>query len=402
MKNRLRHMRRRLTRGRALASMLLALDSRAFRLGRSQPTYTTPESHTLIVAAPGDGNIGDTALLETLLQNSVSPVSVITQTKGSYPELLEVASFIARPDLWSINPVKRLAAMFWLGKFSRQIHNSYVIGADIMDGVYNGVASVTRFSIASQLGSAGVSSTITGFSWSDESTPGANKGLRRAARSSRLIVRDPVSHERLTLVGQSVELSADLVFMHQGISIPPQTREWVEERRSSGRKIAILNASALIGEAPQVLRGYAAAIRTLDAQGYSVIFLPHVKRRSGDDSGVLRVLRENSSADSVMVSELLTPSEVKGVSSLADVVITGRMHLGVLSLTQLVPCVALSTQGKVEGLARMFPGQLYCIDPVSENFEAEFLTAISRATASDVDRANLNNVEVLARRNLQS
>jgi polysaccharide pyruvyl transferase WcaK-like protein len=66
----------------------------------------------------------------------------------------------------------------------------------------------------------------------------------------------------------------------------------------------------------------------------------------------------------VLVTRVLEPAEVRGLAAGAALVLTGRMHLAILALTQGTPVVVLRTRGKVEGLARMFGLEPYTLDPV--------------------------------------
>jgi polysaccharide pyruvyl transferase WcaK-like protein len=65
----------------------------------------------------------------------------------------------------------------------------------------------------------------------------------------------------------------------------------------------------------------------------------------------------------ILVNRLLTPAEVRGLCAGAEIVLTGRMHLAVQAMFHEVPAVALSTQGKVAGMMRLFDTQELCIEP---------------------------------------
>ena len=106
----------------------------------------------------------------------------------------------------------------------------------------------------------------------------------------------------------------------------------------------------------------------LDA-GLRVVLLPHVVRHSGDDAAACRAVFDRFSAEAgrdgrvVLVNRLLTPAEVRGLCAGASIVLTGRMHLAVQAMYHRVPAVALSTQGKVSGMMRLFGTQELCVEP---------------------------------------
>ena len=59
----------------------------------------------------------------------------------------------------------------------------------------------------------------------------------------------------------------------------------------------------------------------------------------------------------------LSPAEVRGLAAGAQVVITGRMHLAIMSMSSGVPAITFSTHGKVSGLMRLFGVDELCVEP---------------------------------------
>src|SRR5690606_17317169 len=100
--------------------------------------------------------------------------------------------------------------------------------------------------------------------------------------------------------------------------------------------------------------GYRQAVSRLVATGHKVVVLPHVIRASGDDLAACRAIWEELSdqerKDVVLVEDLLKPAQVRRLAAGAALIVTGRMHLGVIGLSQGVPAIVVATQGKVEGL----------------------------------------------------
>ena len=73
----------------------------------------------------------------------------------------------------------------------------------------------------------------------------------------------------------------------------------------------------------------------------------------------------------LLIDYLLSPREVRGLTKYAKFVITGRMHLAVMSLINFKPVIIFESQGKVKGLAELFQIQdlIFENDNIdSENF----------------------------------
>ncbi|MBM4575768.1 hypothetical protein GS415_06610 [Rhodococcus hoagii] len=69
----------------------------------------------------------------------------------------------------------------------------------------------------------------------------------------------------------------------------------------------------------------------------------------------------------VLVSELLRPKAVRALCSRSELVVTGRMHLGILALSAGIAPVIFSTQGKVEGVMKLFGLRELVVEPGPEN-----------------------------------
>ncbi|MBM4515630.1 hypothetical protein GS432_01300 [Rhodococcus hoagii] len=171
-----------------------------------------------------------------------------------------------------------------------------------------------------------------------------------------------MSFDRATRDGlTNLRLAADTVF-----SLP-----WNEEpelpKLPDGR-LALVNASALIGRSEDQSQAYVALVRHLRSLGYGVVLLPHVIRPNGDDLQELRKVCDFFEGDTevVLVSELLRPKAVRALCSRSELVVTGRMHLGILALSAGIAPVIFSTQGKVEGVMKLFGLRELVVEPGPE------------------------------------
>lgn len=328
------------------------------------------EGHHVLLAATGGGNIGDQAMLESFMQNSTGPLAIITSDVRSLkiPEgHISRVAVHEIPDLVKGLPVLRLGATRRLIHLLRGAKSYSVIGADIMDGVYSPEQSVARMSSINCALIMGVDARILGFSWSPNAGHSAKSAMRRLNCGARIYARDPRSLDRLKQDGvTNAQLVADTVFSLDAHQDVPVLKSWIESRKESGRRIAIVNISGLISRDVDLSKDYLEIIEHLIASNYSVLLLPHVIRRGDDDSNAIANLANSlPKADENIhrVDYLLEPGQVKALVSHVDVVVTGRMHLAVISLSAGVPTITFGTQGKVEGLYALVHLASFCVAP---------------------------------------
>lgn len=351
---------------------------------------------TVIICPPGGGNIGDQALAESAAWNSRGRISMLVRNSSDYtlplwlssrqisiietPHLLYGTSFLHFRDVW------RFALL------ARRSESVKIIGADIMDGSYQPRASMLRWSIAALASSCGASASILGFSWNAAPIASSVAGLNFANKRVALWARDPVSYQRLQKWGAThVRQCADIVFAHPVRSLPGQFRELPESVEQQIRELnnyVIINASGLIGAEAHVIGEYRSIIRFFHNEGVPVILLPHVTR-SASDIECLRLLHNMTCRKSVLVETLLTPAQIAELTSAALLVVTGRMHLAVLSAAMETPALTLSTQGKVEGLYELLERPHWALNSSSKfslevrNAYKEIVTTHARFPSED-------------------
>ncbi|WP_084985444.1 polysaccharide pyruvyl transferase family protein [Prescottella equi] len=235
-----------------------------------------------------------------------------------------------------------------------------------MDGAYNPRASVARLSCSAIAARLGSKARVVGFSWNGHAVKSATAALRLVQDSVQLTVRDPVSVERLEGIGvKGSKSTADLVFARIG-GAPENASvfDWVSHEEQSGRRIMVVNASALLQDSFPQSDEYAEFLRKFDDQSWSFIFLPHVRRPGNDDYVALSdLLSRYRPSNCFAVSDLLSPDQVVALARRSSLVVTGRMHLAVLSILAGTYAITLASQGKVEGLYRLLDEERLCISP---------------------------------------
>ncbi len=324
----------------------------------------SPDESALI-AAPGGGNIGDQAMLESFLHNTAGKKTIITTNHNpvSIPARYRLDTRVIKmPGLVYGQPHTFLRDFIRLVGILPSLKTLSVIGADVMDGGYNPHASAMRASIASFAVKAGVEARILGFSWNTKPHKKALAALRQAGqRGVHLYVRDAVSLERLKQANViNTVLTADVVFANQN-----QQEHGIEDvlEFCQGKTVAIVNASGLIAKDIDQIEEYKTIINALLKQQYSVVLLPHVIRDGANDLTVCRKIAALF-PEVYFVDRLLEPDQIKRLAKAAKLVVTGRMHLSIMSMNAGVPAIVLSTQGKVDGLMKFFALPELSLEPV--------------------------------------
>ena len=379
-----------------------------------RPLAMDPQPRETILIAPpsannekfSGGNIGDRAMVESFLDNVAGPIRIIS---SGVDDWVLPDRFVGRV---TIEPLPRLIygwgvgnvlAMRTLRRRLAGARHLAVVGADIMDGAYNPHASTCRARVARLAASVGVDSRVLGFSWNGRPHPGAAAAIGRAGESgAKLLLRDPISYGRAESEGLAgiVEV-ADTVFAARHIDTAPLHSMLGPDPRP----YALVNVSALVGRTVEQAVEYDPVVDDLLGRGLQVVLLPHVSRLESDDIKDCRaVFERHHDKDVVLVDHLLDPAGILGLCSRAAVVITGRMHLSIMSLNSGVPAIALATQGKVEGLFQLFGISSNCVNPVP-GFGQDVVAAIGRSldepdVLSGIDAA-LAAVRLLAARNFE-
>lgn len=379
----LRGIRRKLTRiGREFADRTGGTE----RLISTALAAVTPgEGHHVLIAPPGAGNIGDQAMVEAFLAAADRPVTVVTRGADDFAlpaDLVSVGSIRALPGLFYGGRSAHADALTALAGIVNGAATVSIVGADIMDGVYVQRSSIRRSAIAAATARAGIDTTVLGFSWSSEAPAAAIRALRHAGASgARLLLRDPASAGRVRALGVAgVVETADIVFTDDRLDNDAAARVLGDVTGP----IALVNASGLIARKVDQVAEYATVVGHLRRAGYTVVLLPHVLRSTADDLTACRAVHDAVAGPGVhLVEEVLAPSTIRALAGRASLTVTGRMHLAIMSLAQGTPAITLATQGKVEGLMRLFDWPQLCVAP--RTGMADEITAVADTIASGAD-----------------
>lgn len=245
-----------------------------------------------------------------------------------------------------------------------------MIGADVMDGVY-GEHNAIRFWAMSDLAARkGLRSFVLGCSFSDAIADGVKSVTSRLSSALVVNARDRLSKEKFDAVSNiEARLVSDSAFLLAPSPTGPDqdmVASWVDQQHEAGRFVCAFNTHPMIFEEnplPKVaaLNERLSAILPRLAARHPVSFLlvPHDFRgpSQGDIVSLepLHRLLEPELGERVLLSRSAArAAELKALVGCADMLVTGRMHLGVGALSMGVPIWGLSPQDKFAGLFEHF------------------------------------------------
>lgn len=335
---------------------ILAAEERALRRRVARSPAPTSHNGHILIAAPGNGNVGDQAALEAFVAGVEGRVTIVVRRASDLaalpPESEARVQIVPLPGLLYGTPWQAVSAGSRLVELLQNARSLSVIGADVMDGVYWEAPSIRRFRAAGLAAELGLPARILGFSWSEHPTRLARDTMARTSAIVDLCARDPISAARLLADG-AVRLTevADLAFQTRRAPLPEELRTWLTAQRAERRRIVLLNSNGLI----ERLASTVAAYRDVIARaGRDTVFVavPHVSRGTPSDVDLARDLGTLVADPTrlAVIDELLAPGQVAELAAQADLVVTGRMHLAILSATVGTPAVTIGYQGKVAGL----------------------------------------------------
>lgn len=350
-----------------------------------------PFRSTILVLPPaGKGSLGDEAILQGL-QNG------IIEQHGDL-KIRQVLLNIDRPLTLrgralaplKVVPWSRLSELAFITSLLR-VRHVVVLGADVIDGKYDVNRPLFYLKLCNWALAANVPARVASFSFSENPEQAVIKAIGSADDRLRFFSRDPVSKERFErFTGRTAELTADLAFLLSPSkeSEPYQScARWVDERRSSGHILIGLNFNALTFVRPY--EDSVASCRKFVESALSenpnidMVMLPHDYRTNHSDLIVLqdvyKGLDDAFRERIYFVETTLHAWDVKGIVSLLDLVVTGRMHLAIAALGQLVPPICIAYMGKFEGLMQHFGVTGLIVEPKDAYGQGKLLDALRSA-----------------------
>lgn len=307
-------------------------------------------------------------MLESFLRTAPGPVIAIVQHVDTYgldgfPDDTEVLHV---PGLSLGSPRQHRRALTRFGNALRASRWLAVLGADYLDGSYQLREAIGAWTLLEVAARSGRDSRAVGFSWKRDVSPAVCKAAQRATSAGvTAYVRDPLSVQRALADGLSnVHGVADTAFLSAG----PTAQE-----TGCVSRLALVNVSGLIHRNVDLVGEYVMLVEWLVRRGMTVHLIPTSANPSGNDIEACRAVRERLHVSIAAQVELMdpipSPAAILDLARQADFVVTGRMHLAVLSLSVGTPAIALSAHDKMLGMMELLGCADYVVQPGPGVFE---------------------------------
>jgi len=343
-----------------------------FRRASRMLSFPKKPPSALLLPPWVEGSLGDEAIVSgavsCLREKGIKKVGIITYGR-------DCAWASLKDTVATINLENYLRWGSWKEKFRfvAKAHNYtyfYCLGADVMDGFYSEKNSRLKIELISLAARLGIKSSIIGFSINKNPELACINAFKKLPRSVRLCCRDAFSQERLaSAMGRKVDLCADVAFLFNSQSEKSSSYhviEWIKAQKSHGKVIVGINANAtsfssLKGSSREnIIKIYIALLSALFKKKHNIrfLFIPHDFRTNVGEIDLNRSILEGLPVNIKKFSKILIPPygalEIKRVCSKLDFVLTGRLHLAIACLRSGIPAVAVSYQGKAEGVYSHF------------------------------------------------
>jgi polysaccharide pyruvyl transferase WcaK-like protein/glycosyltransferase involved in cell wall biosynthesis len=350
--------------------------------GRLRRALGRTSGRLALIPSAAPGSSGDEALVRSSLEGlrGRQPRRIVI---GEYPgeerwsDVVAVDGALDLTDWWNESGLRRLVpAAVRLGWRLGGTEETYLIGADVLDGAYSERGSVKRMAIADLAARSGGGAVVLGSSWNEHPPAAVVDWARRTHERLRWCARDPESWDRMASdLRRDVTLTADTAFLLPADPSDASDRavDFVRRERSAGRVVLGVNLNPLSfpdGQGPDVVAACARAVEAAVGDGAAVALLPHDNRGDPSDLSLARdlwaALSEEAAGHTHLPERVLTAQEMKALLAELDAVVAGRMHVGIGALSQGVPTRLANIQGKVAGLFRHLgiDGGAYRIDDV--------------------------------------
>ncbi|WP_226574602.1 polysaccharide pyruvyl transferase family protein [Acuticoccus sediminis] len=312
------------------------------------------ERWALIVPASGHGSLGDAAM--TLVARDrlrEQGYKVCLLADDTWAPLSGFDDHVPADPYLFDGDRRTFLDVMWR---TRRVGAAFLIGADILDGIYNPDSVIRRLKILSTLAQRGCAATVLGSSFNEAPNPVCVAALRQLPPSVAIHARDPVSRARMAAhLERPIGLVADLAFLcPRDEAGEPEAFAFIAGERDAGRKIVALTANFLVA---RKTGGFEAAhvpfLKAVIAAGHSVVMVPHDTRKTDSDKAVLERIAARLTDGERTHTHLIPaddPQRVKAVLAGCDLGVTSRMHAAILAMGAGVPALCFGYQGKFEGL----------------------------------------------------
>ena len=328
-----------------LVSLLLALSCKYRAIEKSA---------VLIPAAEINGGFGEDVMVAGFINICPMPVTVCARR-------IMPRSYLQNSKVKCVEFHQKKFIYCSLMKVLKSHTDLYIIGADILDGVYGN--NVIRFNILKIAHILGIHCHITGFSVREQSSDYFKKKIREVSTYTKILSRDVSSYSRLKMLCDNVIQTSDIAFLCPSPNMyecDKDVVEWVETKRNKGNKIIAYCPNTIQADKiglKTYLNNQRILLESFTKMNCSILFLYHDLRKyvlNMSDKELSKMLSDYFADKGMFVDDITDGFQLKAYLRLADFTVTGRMHFGISGYTIGLPMFGLSYYGKFEGLQALF------------------------------------------------
>lgn len=385
------------------------------------------ERHFCIFHISTLGSLGDTAMAYSIIsqireKDPQAKITLLIHRDQDRPHLEEFqVEIISLEGYFAILPkrdaTKRIAQAI------NDCTDFIIPGADVLDGVYSPGGAFRRIYTGLMAQKSGARVHVIGFSFSHRAPETTRRLFRDRCQDFNIVCRDPLSAGRLSeVMGREIPSGADLAFLlpvgeiclH---SAAQSAENMVAKWRSEGRPVVVFNANPLSfsnalpqSSRTQVVNALASALDVFAQESNAgILFLTHDNRKAHSDAAFLSEIIAALKTDFPrhFVPETVQPTDIKRLCSLSDLVVTGRMHLGIAGLGAGKTTMVTDYQGKVRGLYDLFKCPELALD-LAEIIQKDRLKSLmmealaNRKVYEERISERLPSIKALSRKNLSA
>lgn len=318
-----------------------------------------------------------------------------------------------RKNVDSITFSKGLFKYLKLVLLLRKYEKVYLIGADVLDGVYN--VNKEKFYIIEYAHQLHLQVNITGFSIRETPSEYFKNAIHKVENYTMIKARDGRSYHRLSKIVQTDHLmeTVDIAFacgVDEKMPIEKSAVEWVKAQKEKGQKIIAYCPNTIQAKKMglnEYLRCQLMLLKEFSKQNCSILFLYHDLRKYAlgiNDKELSKMVSFYFQENGMFCDNITDGYLMKNYINLADFTVTGRMHFGISGYTLNKPMFGCCYYNKFEGVQDLFgikpENSLVDYDKIHENLfkVTDFLGFLP--TYQACIKRNLSSVQNCAQKNI--
>ena len=297
-------------------------------------------------------------------------------------------------------------------KLLRKYEKVYLIGADVLDGVYD--VNKEKFHIIEYAHQLNLQVNITGFSIRETPSEYFKKAIHKVEGYTMIKARDARSYQRLSKIVREDHLmeTVDIAFacgIDEKMPIG-SIEEWVMNQKEKGQRIIAYCPNTIQAKKMglvEYLRCQLLLLNEFSKQNCSILFLYHDLRKYAlgiNDKELSKMVSFYFQENGMFCDNITDGYLMKNYINLADFTVTGRMHFGISGYTLYKPMFGCCYYNKFEGVQDLFgikpENSLVDYDKIYENLfkVTDFLEFLQ--TYQACIKRNLSSVQNCAQKNI--